>query len=55
MSNGNEHILAPSGYAKSESILRAKIENQNINFILLNNSELGKVDGCLTCCSVLVQ
>jgi len=48
-----EHILMPSGYEKSEKILLNAISGMNINVIRLDNSELGKVDGCLTCCSVL--
>jgi len=52
---GKEYILAPEGYPNSELIIREAIKETNIKMILLDNSELGKVDGCLTCCSVLIQ
>ena len=52
---GKEYILQPEGYPNSEAIIRSSIEGLNISIIVLGNSELGKVDGSLTCCSVLVQ
>ena len=52
---GKEYILAPEGYPNSELIIREAIKETKIKMILLDNSELGKVDGCLTCCSVLIQ
>ena len=52
---GKEYILQPAGYPNSEAIIRSSIEGSNISIIVLDNSELGKVDGCLTCCSVLFQ
>ena len=48
-----EVLLVPQGFPQSEKIIRANAKN--IEIILLDNSELGKVDGCLTCCSVLIS
>ena len=51
--NGKKSLLVPSGWPNSLKIIREQVENDGINIIELENSQLSKVDGCLTCKSVL--
>ena len=48
-------LLAPKGFERSLKIIRENISGENMEILELDNSELAKVDGCLTCCSVLVE
>ena len=50
---GKQSLLVPSGWPNSMKIIREQVENDGINIIELENSQLSKVDGCLTCKSVL--
>ena len=51
--NGKQSLLVPSGWPQSLKIIRQEVGNDDINIIELENSQLSKVDGCLTCKSVL--
>merc|ERR1711962_522658 len=53
--SNKQFLLAPSGYPQSMEIIRNAIRGDDIQIIELSNAELSKVDGCLTCCSVLIQ
>ena len=53
--SGNEVVLIPANLPNSEKMLRERLGATQIDVIALDNSELGKVDGCLSCCSVLVE
>ena len=51
--NGNEKetILMAANLPKSAAIIKSEADGATV--VELDNSELAKVDGCLTCCSVL--
>ena len=65
----NDTVFIPAGYPESRSrifieqngdlfyfseIIEENI-GQTIKLVELGNTELSKVDGCLTCCSVLIN
>ena len=46
-----ETILMAANLPNSSPIIKAEADGATV--VELDNSELAKVDGCLTCCSVL--
>ena len=47
----NETILMAANLPNSYPVIKAEADGATV--VELDNSELAKVDGCLTCCSVL--
>ncbi|KAG2386380.1 hypothetical protein C9374_002826 [Naegleria lovaniensis] len=58
-SKTNKHVIIyKSGYQKSENIFKNAVNQSqasNVELIPIKYDELAKLDGCLTCCSVLFQ
>ncbi|CBY09552.1 unnamed protein product [Oikopleura dioica] len=50
----NKTVFIPAGYPDSRKIIEENV-GKEIKLVELGNTELAKVDGCLTCCSVLIN
>jgi len=48
-------IVMQAGFPKSKEIILHACQDRGLNLIELNMSELVKLDGALTCCSLLVD
>lgn len=51
----NNNIVIQEGYPDSEPIVTAFAESRGFTIHKLQMSEFTKADGCLTCCSILVD
>jgi len=47
-------VVVASGFPASEAILRQHLEPNDWKIHVVDNSEISKADGALTCCSILV-